>query len=519
MKTLSTASFAVMFAAAGLFELRASAADGSCEKLSALKLPNVTITMAQALAAGQLRLPAATTRAGAPPSAPIADPFGTLPALCRVAATLTPTSDSDIKMELWMPASGWNGKMVGEGNGGWAGTITYGGMAEDVRSGYAAASTDTGHSADQPGGAFVLGHPEKLIDFAWRSEHEMTVTAKAIIEVFYGRRPSRAYWEGCSTGGRQGLKEAQKFPEDYDGIAAGAPANPFSLIAAHNMYVGVVSLKDPGNYIPAAKYPLLHQAVLNACDALDGVKDGLLTDPRNCHFEPAVLQCKGDDAPTCLTAPQVQTAKKIYGPVVNPRTGEEYYPGLEPGSELGWNVLAGGPQPFAAVADFFKYVVKQDPNWDWRTLDFDKDVELALNVENGLTAAIDTKMDAYQRRGGKLLFFHGWTDQNVPPRNTINYYSSIRDAMGGAKNDDWMRLFLVPGMNHCRGGEGPNTMNLVEVLDNWVERGEAPARIVATHFTDGKPDRTRPVCPYPLVQAYTGSGSVDDAANFVCKAP
>ena len=259
--------------------------------------------------------------------------------------------------------------------------------------------------------------------------------------------------------------------------------------------------------------------MLNACDALDGVKDGLLTDPRKCRFDPAVLQCKGEDGPTCLTAPQVQTAKRIYGPVVNPRTGKEYYPGLEPGAELGWNVLAGGPQPFTAVADYFKYVVKQDPNWDWRTLDFDKDVELALKVENGLTAAVDTKMDAYQRRGGKLLFFHGWTDQNVPPRNTINYYSSIREAMGGAKNDDWMRLFLVPGMNHCRGGEGPNAMNLVEALDNWVEHGKAPDRIIATHFTDGKPDRTRPVCPYPLTQTYTGTGSIDDAANFVCKAP
>jgi feruloyl esterase len=205
--------------------------------------------------------------------------------------------------------------------------------------------------------------------------------------------------------------------------------------------------------------------------------------------------------------------------VSNPRTGEEYYPGLEPGSELLWNVIAG-PQPFSAVNDYFKYVVKQDPNWDWRTLDFDKDVELALKMENGLTAAIEPNLKDFQQRGGKLLVFHGWSDQNVPPRHTINHVAMIQRAMGGAANtDDWLRLYMVPGMNHCRGGEGPNTIDFIAAIDNWVANSQAPARITAAHLTNGVPDRTRPLCPYPQVATYAGKGSTDNAANFICKAP
>jgi feruloyl esterase len=311
--------------------------------------------------------------------------------------------------------------------------------------------------------------------------------------------------------------EAQRFPDDYDGIVAGAPANPMSLVSAHNTYVGVTALKDPAHTIPATKYALVHDAVLNACDALDGVKDGLLTDPTRCHFDPTVLQCKGDDGPTCLTAAQVETAKAIYGPVRNPRTGKQYSSGLEPGTEMRWNVLAGGPQPFSAVVDYFRYVVHQDPNWDWRSIDFDKDVEAAVKNDKGRIDATKTTLGTFTQRGGKLLMFHGWADQNIAPRNTIEYVKSVQRTMGGAeKTADSLRLFMVPGMGHCRGGEGPSTIDWIAAIDQWVDQGKAPERIIATHLTDGKPDRTRPLCPYPQIAVYKGSGSTDDERNFIC---
>jgi feruloyl esterase len=293
----------------------------TCESLASLTLPNTTITLAQPVAAGDFTPP----DRGRPHA---------VPAFCRVAATLKPTADSDIKVEIWLPAAGWNGELQVVGNGGWAGSISYGAMAEALRDGYATSSTDTGHVGGS--GSFALGHPEKLIDFGYRSEHEMTLKAKALVAAFYGNPARMSYWNGCSTGGRQGLKEAQRFPDDYDGIIAGAPANPRTHLAFGTMWIAHANLQDPASYIPPAKYPAVHQAVLNACDALDGLKDGLITDPTRCHFDPQVIACKDADDSTCLTAPQIETVKKILSPARNPRTGEEIFPGLEPGAELGW---------------------------------------------------------------------------------------------------------------------------------------------------------------------------------------
>ena len=472
----------------------------SCEGLASLALPQAKVTMAQVVAAG-----AFTPPAGRP------EPYRSLPEFCRVTATLMPSSDSDIKVEFWLPTTGWNRKLQVVGNGGWAGTISYSALAEGVRGGYATASTDTGHST--PGGAFVAGHPEKLIDFSWRSEHEMTVKAKLVVQAFYDAAPRRSYWNGCSTGGRQALKEAQMFPDDFDGIIAGAPGNRTAM----GLWIAHALLKDPAGHIPPAKYPAIHQAALEACDSRDGLKDGLISDPARCKFDPAVLLCKSGDGPDCLTAAQVEAARKVYGPGRNPRTGKELFGTLAPGSELGWAVMGGGPDPYAPILDQARYVVFQGANWDWRTFDFDKDNDRFERSEYLIMNATDPHLDKFVGHGGKLLMYHGWADQNVSPYGTVHYFESVREVMGPSKTDKSVRLYMLPGMAHCSGGEGPNTFDKMAVLERWVEDGKAPDSIIASHSTDGKVDRTRPLCPYPQVARYKGSGSIDDAANFSCQ--
>jgi feruloyl esterase len=473
----------------------------SCDSLASLSLPNAKITTAQLVSAGEFT----------PPKGGRAPAYRTVPEFCRVTATLTPSSDSDIKAEFWLPASGWNRKLQVVGNGGWAGVISYGAMAEAVKAGYATASTDTGHSST--GGGFVLGHPEKLIDFSWRSEHETTVKAKAIVQAFYGDTAKRSYWNGCSTGGRQALKEAQMFPDDFDGIIAGAPGNR-NLMA---LWVAHAALKDAASNIPKEKYPLIHKAVLNACDATDGVKDGLIEDPTRCHFSPEVLLCKGGDGPDCLTAEQVDAVRKIYVPAKHPKTGKDLFGPLAPGSELGWAVMAGGPEPYSAALDQAKFVVFKDANWDWRTFDFKKDVARFELKENLIMNATDPNISKFFRHNGKLLMYQGWNDQNVSPYNTVNYFLSVQEAMGASKTADNIRLFMAPGMAHCSGGEGPNVFDKIGTLDRWVEEGKTPDRMEAKHLTNGQVDRTRPLCPYPQVAVYKGTGSIDDAASFDCK--
>jgi feruloyl esterase len=483
----------------------------SCDSLTSLALPDTTITMAQVVPAGEFVAPGAgqgQKKGGA------RNPYKDLPEFCRVTATLKPSSDSDIKVEFWLPTSGWNRKLQAVGNGGWAGVISYSALADAVKAGYASVSTDTGHLGGS--GSFALDHPEKLVDFGWRSEHEMTVKAKAVTQAFYGNAPRLSYWNGCSTGGRQGLKEAQKFPDDYDGIIAGAPANRTAMA----LWAAFAVLKDKASFIPASKYPMIHQAVLNACDARDGVKDGLIDDPTRCNFDPKVLQCQGADGPSCLTAPQVEAARKLYAPGTNPRTGQVLFPSIVPGTELGWGVLASGPDPSANIWDHFKYVVYKDPNWDWRTFDFDTGIARAEQPENAVMNATDPNLRPFFAHNGKLLLYHGWSDTNVATLNTIKYFKSVEDTMGGAaKTANNVRLFLEPGMGHCGGGEGPNLFDKVGTLEQWVEQGKAPEKIVASHLTEGKVDRTRPLCPYPQVAKYKGTGSIDEAANFACQMP
>lgn len=488
-------------------------AAATCESLTSLSLANATVTGARTIAAGAFTPPADPNgRGGRGPGAN--NVYKDLPSFCRVTATLTPSGDSDIKVEVWLPTANWNRKYQAVGNGGWAGVISYSAMAEALRDGYATSSTDTGHVGGS--GSFALGHPEKLIDFGWRSEHEMTAESKAIIDAFYGSPARLSYWNGCSTGGRQGLKEAQKFPGDYDGIIAGAPANRTPLA----LWIAFAMLKDPASTIPPAKYKIVHEAVLNQCDALDGLKDGLIQDPTRCKFDPKTIECKGADGPDCLTAPQVEAVRKTYADAVNPRTGQKLSPSLVPGSELGWAVLGRGPDPAAIMLDHYKYVVFKDPDWNWRTFDFDKDVVRSEEPENVVMNATDPNLTAYFAHKGKLLLYHGWADTNVSPLATVSYYESVVDTMGGQKmTSNSVRLFMAPGMGHCGGGEGPNHMDLPAALDSWVDKGKAPDKIVASHSTAGKVDRTRPLCPYPQLAKYAGTGSIDDAANFSCVAP
>ncbi len=486
------------------------AAAATCESLASLALPDTKITTAQTVAAGAFTMPAG----GFMPS-PVSPK--SLPAFCRVAATLRPSKDSDIKIEVWLPVEGWNGKFQGVGNGGWTGSITYPALMAALQKGYASASTDTGHAGNPVDGSFALGHPEKVTDFGYRAVHEMTVKAKAIVAAFYQKNAQYSYWNGCSSGGKQGLKEAQRYPNDYDGIIAGAPANYWTHLTAATVWVGAATHKDEASFIPPAKYRVIHDAVIKSCDAVDGLKDGLIDDPRRCHFDPATIACQGADAPTCLTAPQVEAAKKIYSPATNPRTKEAIFPGLEPGSELGWGFMAGGKEPSEIGMAEFRNIVYHDANWDWRTFDFDKGVALAEKVDNNTITANDPNLKPFFSHGGKLLMYHGWTDPLIAPENSINYYTSVLDKMGGAsKAGDSIRLFMVPGMDHCGGGEGPNAFDSVSVMEQWVEKGAAPSQIVASHTSAGQVDRTRPLCTYPQVAHYKGSGSIDEAANFVC---
>ena len=424
-----------------------------------------------------------------------------------------------------MPAGGWNNKFLAAAGAGGAnaallGAVDPGALAAVLRRGYATAATDNGHEGANL--SFAQGHPEKLTDFAYRAVHEMTVKAKAIIAAYYGTGPKLSYWSACAAGGRAGLKEAQHFPTDYDAIAVVAPASNWTHLQAWSLWIYQLTHKDESAFIPASKFPMIHQAVLDKCDALDGAKDGVIEAPGRCKFDPGVLLCKDEtDSPSCLTAGQVETARKIYAPVRNSQTKKEIFPGLEPGSELGWAGLAAPPQPFFYATETFKYMVFKDPTWDYKTFDLDRDVASADKADKGNFNATDPGINKFLARGGKLLLYTGWSDPLIPPQDLVNYYESVLSRSSNINNpQDSIRLFMVPGMGHCGGGTGPNTIDAVEVIDQWRDNGKVPNQIVASHVTNnGTVDRTRPLCPYPQVATYQGTGSTDIAENFVCRLP
>jgi feruloyl esterase len=413
---------------------------------------------------------------------------------------------------VWLPESTWNGKFLALGSGGWGGAIAYDALGDALKRGYAAASTDDGHRGG--GAEFIVGHPEKLIDFAYRAEHEMTVRAKALIKAFYPHEARYAYWSGCSGGGREGLLQAARYPNEFDGVIAGDPANVRRNAWA--LWLANETFKDPAARIPGEKYPMIHQFVLDACDAQDGLKDGLLSEPDRCNVDFKGLECKSADGPGCLTPRQVQSAQTIVSPAKTAR-GEVLFPRLEPGTELRWARLAGGPAPGELFLDQFRYLVYPNTDWDWRTFDLERDAARAHAV-NKEVLELDANLSAFARHGGKLLLYHGWADQQVAPGSSVEFYQNVvKTSPKPAESANWVRLFMVPGMGHCQGGEGPDQFDTLTAMERWVEQGTPPAQIVASHRAGGRVDRTRPLCPYPQVARYNGSGSIDDAANFSCR--
>jgi feruloyl esterase len=500
-----------------------SVSAATCEGLAELKLPNTTITAAQSVAAG----------AFAPPSGS-ATPYKDLPAFCRVAGVIRPTNDSEIKFEVWLPSANWNGKFHGIGNGGFAGSISYTGLAGALARGYATASTDTGHSGGDA--SWALGHPEKIMDYGHRAIHEMTEKAKLIVKDFYGDGPKRSYFASCSNGGRQALMEAQRYPNDYDGIIAGAPANDFTHILEGFAWNMKLLLSDPASYISSKKLKAIEAAALAACDARDGVTDGVLDDPTKCGFDPAILLCKGEETDECLTEKQIAALKNIYAGPRNAK-GRQIIPGFTPGGETGpggWTAWITGATPTTALQFFFstqafKNMVYNDPNWDFKTFDLERDGKLANEKLASVLNATDPNLKAYSAHGGKLILYHGWNDAALPPMNTINYVQSVAAALGQRQANGFVRLFMAPGMQHCGGGPGPDSFgqmvssaqsdpqhDLTLALERWVEQGVAPEQVIATKRQGANLLRTRPLCPYPQVARYKGSGSADDAANFSC---
>jgi feruloyl esterase len=511
-------------------------AQSSCGSLAKLALPHTRIVSADVVVTGGF-LPA-----GEAPSPADAAIYKHTPEFCRVVLRAAPSSDSDIRIEVWMPSAKWNQKFRGQGNGGFAGEINYSLMALAVSQGYATGGTDTGHAGQSTDASWALDHPQKIIDFGYRAIHEMTAAAKTVIDSYYGKAPSRSYFASCSDGGREALMEAQRFPADYDGILAGAPAYAWTNLVASGMHKVQALLADPASYIPAAKLPAISAAVLASCDAADGVKDGILNDPMSCHFDPDKLLCGGADSDSCLTQAQVKTLKTIYAPTSD-STGKEIYPGSLPGGELGpggWSTWILGNEPGKSLGvafgiGYFADMVYDDPRWNYKTFTVDDGLKEAIEKTGAALNATDPNLKAFAGHGGKLILYHGWNDPAISPLGTLDYFDQASTTNSDAQA--FMRLFMVPGMQHCYGGPGPSSFgqfgwrpgtgpedsahDLYRALEQWVEQGSAPEQVIAARIdidekTGPRITMTRPLCAYPKQAKYKGSGDTSDAANFSC---
>lgn len=511
-----------------------AASSQKCEALAKLNLPNVAITSAKAELAGEFVGPRHPFT-----GADLTPFYKTLPGFCRVVAKAHPSSDSDITIEVWMPLDKWNGKLQGLANGGFAGAINYLELGASLQHGYVATGTDTGHTGSPIDAAWALGHPEKIVDFGYRGIHEMTRVAKLLIPQFYGSAPKRSYFAGCSDGGREALMEAQRYPEDYDGILAGAPANYWTGLLSLAVVDTQAIAATPASFIPPAKINTLGKAVTAACDKLDGVADGVLNEPRQCRFDPATIQCKrGEDTNDCLTSSQVTTLKTIYAGIQD-ASGRTIFPGYLPGAEEGeggWALWITGPAPAKSLMAYFGLgyyanMVYDRKDWDFKTFA----VESGMKDANKKTAealnAVNPDLSAFRSRGGKLILYHGWNDPAIPALSTVNYYQDVIAKMGRPAADSFTRLYMVPGMQHCGGGPGPENFgealdatstdpqhNIRITLENWVEKGTAPTSfVVSKAATATSAEITRPLCPYPQAAKYKGSGDPDKAENFTCE--
>jgi feruloyl esterase len=525
MIRLITTAVLLVFVCAGTVV----AAPRTCESLAGLQLADTTIT-------------SATTVSGAltPPSGAALD---NLPAFCRVVGVIRPSSDSHIEVEVWLPSTGWNGKLQGVGNGGFAGTIAYDMLANAVRRGYAAAATDTGHKGGATDARWALGHPEKIVDFGHRAIHEMTVKAKAVAAAFYGAAPRRAYFAACSNGGRQGLMEAQRHPDDYDGIVAGAPAAAWTRFMLSFTW-NVQALGTSTTHIPPSRLPAIQKAVVAACDARDRVPDGVIATPARCTFDPGTLACTSTNDGECLSAAQVEALAKVYaGP--RTRSGAVIARGFPPGAETGlggWAPWITGAAPGESLQAAFangtlRYMAFGREDYDLRTFDFERDPAVVEQRLGRTLNATDPDLSAFHTRGGKLILFHGWNDPALSAHETVDYFESVRSRMGSA-TDAFARLYLIAGLQHCFGGPGATYTgghtvpfgdaehDLSAALERWVEEGIAPGAMVATPVPNrarlGDPVATGPrrrICAYPEVDIFRGTGSPDDPTSWACTHP
>jgi len=509
-----------------------------CENLKDLQLPDASILSAESIAAGPFALP---------PGMPAKSVD--VPDFCRVRGEIKPSPDSHIIFEVWMPAAQWNGKFEQLGNGGLAGSINLFSLAAAMKKGYATAGTDDGHQAAPIDGSWAAGHPEKVKDFGYRAVHETNAKAKKIIEAFYQKSPSHSYFNGCSEGGREALMEAQRYPDDFNGILAGAPAHKWTDLMFDFAW-NAQALNGPTNFVSEPKRKAVREAALAACGEQDGVTDAFIKDPMRCHFDPSVLACKRADSESCLTPEQIEALKRIYAGPRNSRTGQQISPGYEPGAEdiagipgISFASYVFGPAPGGSLdaifsSAFFGSFVFDNPKWKFSDLNFDKDVGTTEEKVGSALNAKNPDLTAFRAHGGKLLQYHGWNDGSPSPHHSVDYYDSVIKKMGGlSQTEDFYRLFMVPGMMHCGAGAGPNLFgnmldfaaandadhNIYTALERWVEQGVAPDRIIAKKYKDDDPakgvEMTRPLCPYPQVAKWSGKGPTSEAQNWSCQGP
>jgi feruloyl esterase len=515
--------FAVLALAAFLQPLHAEAAavdlDSRCAAAAQLHLPQTRITLAEAIHPAPEYVVPGTENTAVDRGGPlrIARPF------CRVAGVVAPA----IRFEVWLPLEGWNGRFQGLGLGAFSGAVPWTQMAAELARGYAVGGTDTGHQSSfidaewtQNGKRLDIA---RVGDWAHRGIHEMTVKSQAIVRAVYGEPAHYSYFVGCSSGGHQALTEAQRYPRDYDGILAGAPANYWTHLMASQLWYGLATRTDAATNLeaPIDKLPALHAAVLQACDERDGVRDGVIENPLSCPFDPAVLTCAGNDSASCLTSSQVVAAQKIYRGAAGVQR-QKIFPGLAPGGEQGWRQMSAVQVPFAQT--FYRYFVFQDRAWDYRGMQFERDVSVADRRVGKLVNSVSADLSAFQARGGRLLQYHGWSDPLISPYNSIDYRESVvastrNKGQSGrvAIVNEFYRLFMLPGVAHCRGGDGPDSFDGLGALQRWVEQSQPPDRIDAVRVVGGRTVRSRPLCPYPHTARYLGTGSSDEAVNFRCE--
>lgn len=508
-----------------------------CAAVREFSWPAVTIDSVEAVTAGVV-----TGTAG--------EPYPGLPPFCRVIGHATPTPQSKIGFEVWLPLENWNGRYAQVGNGGLAGVIFYLPLADMLRRGFAAAATDNGHQSHPGDGSWAIGQPEKVKDFAYRAVHLLREIAVPMTGHFYSKVPQYKYFFACSEGGREAHVEAQRYPEDFDGIVAGAPANDWVSLLANFVWNLKAVHENPASHLSVPKLEAVQRASVAACDLDDGVADGLVSRPAACRFDPATIRCPGEDRDDCLTAAQVEGLSKIYRGLHDPKTGAMISPGYARGGEAETHALGGGirgavfgdgpgsSQQVLFANGFFGGFVFEDPKWDWRSFDFERDLAFARRKLGAMLDATNPVLDAFEQRGGRMIQYMGWQDGSVPPESSIRYYTNVVQHMGGVgRVQSFYRLFMAPGVMHCGLGPGPNAFGALMTLTNpapqdadhdvllalqrWVEEGVAPERIIATRYVDDLPakgvQRTMPLCPYPAEARYDGQGDPHRATSYSCE--